>query len=56
MIFTSATLQEKEKSEETLGIKFDVNEEFFLEYPDRLFLSVISDVKKYKTCKGKYST
>jgi len=42
-----------------LGIKFDVNEEFFLDNPgepDRLFLTVLSNVKRYKTSKGKFST
>ena len=53
MIFTSATLQKKEKIEETFGIKFNANKEFFLDFPDRLFLSVISDVKRYKKLSGK---
>ena len=47
LVLASATLPDKEKSEEIFGIPFSNRLKFYLENPHMLYLTVLSEVDLY---------
>jgi len=53
VVLASATLPDKEESEDIFGIAFSKGLKFYLENPHMLYLTVLSEVDKYQNNEGK---
>lgn len=52
IVMASATLPDKEKSEEIFGMPFNKCLKFYLKDPRKLYLAILSEVDKYQNHEG----